>query len=143
MKDVFARFGIPNDLVSDNGPQFASSEFKLFADKYNFNHITSSPYLPNSNSEAERAVRTAKQFLSQSDPWLALLVYRDTPIAANGASPSQLMMGRHLRNTLPVPPSTLTPKWPDREIILQKDIKYKAAITSAYNHHHGTKDLPY
>ena len=118
-------------------------QFKLFADKYNFNHITSSPYLPNSNGEAECAVRTAKQFLSQSDPWLALLIYRDTPIAATGASPSQLMMGRHLRNTLSLPSSTLTPKWPDRETILQKDIKYKAAITAAYNHLHGMKDLPY
>ena len=114
MRDVFARFGVPHDIISDNGPQFISAEFREFTSKYGFNHITSSPFLPNSNGEAEQ---TAKQILSQKNPWLALMVYRDTPIAATGGSPSPLMMGRHLRTTLSVPSATLEPFWPDRETI--------------------------
>lgn len=142
VKDAFARFGVPSTIVSDNGPQFSSLEFRNFACSYNFNHVTSSPYLPNSNGEAERAVRTAKSMLSQNDPWLALMVYRDTPIAATGYSPSQLMMGRHLRTTLPVPQSTLEPEWPDRETILARDQRYKVKITMSHDQHNGVRPLP-
>ena len=52
MKDVFARLGLPQEVFSD-GPQFVSEQFRQFAKKCDFNHITSSPHLPNSNGEAE------------------------------------------------------------------------------------------
>lgn len=58
MKSVFSRFGIPSTLVSDNGPQFVSSEMKKFASTYRFEQVTSSPYFPQSNGLAERGVRT-------------------------------------------------------------------------------------
>lgn len=43
MKAVFARYGIPDSLVTDNGPQFSSAEFAVFARTWGFNHTTSSP----------------------------------------------------------------------------------------------------
>ena len=58
-KSVFATHGIP-DIISDNGPQFVSWEFKVFAQEYGFTHVTSSPRYPRSNGEAERAVRTGQ-----------------------------------------------------------------------------------
>ena len=120
MKDIFARFGIPCEIVSDNGLQFVLGEFADFATKYSFHHVTSSLYLPNSNGEANQTFQTAKQMLGL--PWLALLVYRDTPIAATGVSPSQLMMGKHLCTTLPVPAATLEQQlWPDHEAVLERD----------------------
>ena len=70
------------------------------------------------------------------------MVYRDTPIQATGASPSQLMMGRHLRTTLPVPSSTLEPHWPDRDTILERDKQYKFRASKYYDKQQGAKPLP-
>ena len=63
LTSIFSRHGIPDTLVSDNGPQYFSSEFKLFAEAYNFSDVTSNPYYPRGNGEAERAVRTLKNVL--------------------------------------------------------------------------------
>ena len=60
MKAVFAKYGMPDVLVTDNGPQFASGEFAVFAKTWMFKHITLSPYHPQSNGKAENAVKTVK-----------------------------------------------------------------------------------
>ena len=60
---MFARHGMLVTLMSDNGPQFSSKEFKDFATTYCFQHITSSPHFPQSNGLAERTVRTVKKLL--------------------------------------------------------------------------------
>jgi len=39
----FSRHGIPDVLISDNGPQYSSDEFRQFAHQWEFKHITSSP----------------------------------------------------------------------------------------------------
>ena len=48
----------------DYGLQYSSQEFQLFTKEYNFQHIISSPYYPQSNGLAERMVKTAKTLLS-------------------------------------------------------------------------------
>ena len=100
-KSIFAGHGIPEVVISDNGPQYTSEAYAKFAKDYQFHHITSSPYCPQSNGEAERAVGTVKNLLKKSDdPYLALLAYRATPLQ-NGYSPSELLMCRMLRTTVP------------------------------------------
>lgn len=101
-KSVFARHGIPQEVVSDNGPQYSSLEYKKFANEYGFLHTTSSPKFPQSNGEAERAVRTVKNLLNKSqDPYMAMLTYRSSPLG-NGFSPAELLMSRRLRTNLPM-----------------------------------------
>ena len=60
-KSLFARHGIPEVVYSDNGPQFSSEAYKQFALTYQFKHITSSLYFPQSNGEVEKAVGTIKR----------------------------------------------------------------------------------
>ena len=50
----FVDFGVPERLVTDNGPQYGSSEFREFAKRMNFEHATSSPNYARSNGQSER-----------------------------------------------------------------------------------------
>ncbi|CAB4026176.1 Transposon Ty3-G Gag-Pol poly [Paramuricea clavata] len=53
MKKNFARHGIPSECVSDNGPQFDSSEYRSFAREHGFTPVKSSPYYSQGNGKAE------------------------------------------------------------------------------------------
>ena len=115
LKGHFARHGIPSSLISDNGPQFNSSEFSAFAEKWDFEHRTSSPGNPRANGMAESAVKTAKRLLkkavdSGSDPYLAILDYRNTPSQGTETSPAQRLFGRRTRNLLPMTAKLLEPQ---------------------------------
>lgn len=110
LKAVFARFGIPDEVVSDNGPQFSSAEFQELANKLDFRHITSSPHHPQGNGHAERAVQIAERILKQSDPLLALMCYRSMPCVTTGVSPAELLMGSKIRTTLPTLERNLLPR---------------------------------
>jgi transposase InsO family protein len=106
LKSIFSRQGIPRTLVTDNGPQYVSEQFRKFEAEYQFEHITSSPRYPQSNGMAERGVGIVKNILnkvkeSNGDPYLAMLAYRMAP-REMGKSPAELLMNRRLRGLLPV-----------------------------------------
>ena len=141
MKSIMARHGIPETLMSDNGPQFASKEFSAFADDYGFNHITSSPGHASGNGEVERAVRTVKELLyAAKDPYIALLNYRSTPLA-NGYSPAELLMSRKLRTKLPVTPAKLQAAAPNKKELEEKEDKGKLDMKINFDAHHAAKPL--
>ncbi len=96
MKGIFEEHGIPEKVLSDNGTQYASEEFQVFAKSYGFQHVTSSPHFPRANGFVERMVQTVKSIFTKcketrSDPHLAMLCYRTTPLDHNIASPSELL----------------------------------------------------
>lgn len=109
LKEIFARFGLPEKLVSDNGPPFSSVEFKDFLDKNGIEHKTSAPYHPASNGEAENAVRIIKKALKKADfeniavnSFLQrfLLDYRNSVHCTTGETPARLMLGRPMRTRI-------------------------------------------
>ena len=98
--------GIPNQIVTDNGPQFTASEFEQFCKNNGINHTLTAPYHPSSNGEAERFVQTFKQTMQKEkgDVQLSLskflLRYRTTPHSATGKSPAQQIFGRQIKTRL-------------------------------------------
>ena len=64
MRSIFARYGLPNQVVSDNGPLFHSAEYKEFLQQNGIQRILVSPYHPSSNSLAERFVQTSSMHWS-------------------------------------------------------------------------------
>lgn len=142
LKSIFSRHGIPERLISDNGPQYSSGEFVEFARVYGFDHVTSSPLYPQANGEVEKAVSTAKSLIGKSDdPYLAMLSYRATPLE-HGYSPAELLMGRKLRTTLPIARSELKPKLPDWTTFKVKDQDIKDRQTRNFDSRHGVRELP-
>lgn len=66
LKSRFARHGIADVVVSDNGPQYTSAEFRCFAESWEFEHTTSSPGHAQSNGQLERTVQTVKNLLKKA-----------------------------------------------------------------------------
>lgn len=82
LSKIFAWFGPPKVLVSDNAPAFVSREFKGFCFRQGISHVTTAPYYPQP-SFAERFNRNLKAALiayhsesqhkwDRSLPWLNL-----------------------------------------------------------------------
>ena len=115
LKNHFARHGCPDRLISDNGPQFVSAEFRKFAKEWDFQQRTSSPGNSKGNGKVESAVKTAKNLLrkgldTRADPFIAILDYRNTPTQGMNTSPVQRLMNRRTHTLLPTTKALLQPE---------------------------------
>eukprot|EP00794_Sanderia_malayensis_P014552 gene14552-16054_t len=122
LKKIFARHGIPQELFSDNGPEYIANEFTCFSREWDFKHTTSSPYFAQSNGLVERSIQTVKRALKKAkdaaeDPYLALLILNTIP-GSDGISPAMRLFNRHPRTTLPSllqhPPPAVSSKRAER-----------------------------
>ena len=110
LRKWFGTFGVPRELSSDGGPEFAADATARFLESWGVNHRQSSAYHPQSNGRAEVAVKTVKRLLRSNigpggslntDKFLrALLQLRNTPDPDCGVSPSEIVFGRRLRDNL-------------------------------------------
>ena len=107
IKQIFAKYGWPDTIVSDNGPCYASEIFKELMKEYQVNHITSLPHYPQSNGLAEKYVQIIKNLFYKAkeegqDLHKCLMIYRNTPLSSHLQSPMQILSSRATRSTLPL-----------------------------------------
>ena len=126
----FARYGILDIFMSDNGLEFINDSFKCFMKKWNIHCITSLPHHPQSNGKVENAVKTCKILMkkaekSRSDIRLPLLDYRNTPSEGTCTSPAQRLFGRRTQILLPIATTLLQPESAKDTTKLIKIAKFK------------------
>ena len=112
---MFARFGLPDVLVTANGPQFASAEFAVFMREKAIDHVTSSPHYAQSNGKADHAVTTVKRLFlkckqSGESEHMALLDWRNTPSEGRQTRPAHRLMERRCKKLLPMAGTFLQPR---------------------------------
>ena len=107
LRDMFSHYGLPDQLVRDNGPQFISNEFSQFMRLNSIEHSLVAPYHPRSNGQAERFVQTFKQYFKAEGAQnikqkLArfLSSYRTTPNSTTGHIPAELFLNRRPKTRL-------------------------------------------
>ena len=110
MRPMFARFGVPYSLKTDNGTQFVSAEFENFLQELGIEHRKSPPLWPQANGEVELQNRTLMKAIRiarvEKRDWKVemykfLEAYRATPQMTTGASPYYLMFNREMKTKLP------------------------------------------
>ena len=113
LADLFARYGLPDALVTDNGPQFASREFQDFLSQNDVHHYRAAVYNPQENGAVERFNRVLKTgiqaFHAEGKSWIQglrslLLAYRATP-SEGGVSPAEKFLGHPIRMAFQPNPS--------------------------------------
>ena len=135
-KQIFAKYGWPDTIVSDNGPCYTSEIFKGLMKKIQVNHIISSPHYLQSNGLAEKYVQIVKNLFHKAkeegqDLHKCLMVYRNTLISSQLQSPMQILSSRATRSISPL--SNLTK--------MQMGIQSKELRARQKHQHLPTHDL--
>ncbi|KAF5774546.1 putative integrase, catalytic core, ribonuclease H domain, ribonuclease H-like superfamily [Helianthus annuus] len=102
-RNIITRFGIPSEIVCDNGSQFIGSRTTNFCDSWGIKMITSTPVHPQANGQAESSNKIIinnlkKKLGSKKGKWAEELPYvlwadRTTPKNATGQTPFSLVFG--------------------------------------------------
>ena len=109
LKKIFATFGFPETIKTDNGPPFSGHEFQTYLESCGIKHRKITPLWPRANAQAEnfnkpimKAVRAAFIEKRKWDVNEFLQAYRSTPHVSTKFSPHYLMFGRHPNTYLPM-----------------------------------------
>ena len=143
LKPHFGRWGIPNEVVTDNGPQFVSDEFARFDKECNFCHITSSLYHSQSNGKAKSAVKIVKNLLKKTqragdDFFKAQPDWCNTPTSEMNSSPVQRLISCWTRTFLPTSENLLQPQVVEN---VPEKIKLKCQKAKLFHDKHA-RQLP-
>ena len=65
LEELFSVEGIPDEIMSDNGPPFNGKEFSSYLTGLGIRHTTSSPNYPRSNGFIERQIQTVKRLIEK------------------------------------------------------------------------------
>ena len=112
LRTLFVAYGLPEEVVLDNRPQFAATVFKNFLKKNGVKQTLVAPYHPASNDAAERLVQILKRSLEkqvlESHNSLSvshklanfLFACRNTPHTVTGETPALMFLKRSPRTRL-------------------------------------------
>ena len=121
MVEIFSTYGIPHEILTDQGSVFCSKLTRAFCKLLNIGKLRTSPYHPQSNGSLERWHASLKTMLRKDGGNLKnwdvtlkylLLACRDSPHTVTGFSPFTLMYGREVRGPLEV----LRTSWVDGDV---------------------------
>ncbi|XP_010424741.1 PREDICTED: uncharacterized protein LOC104709897 [Camelina sativa] len=103
LKSIIYRYGVPREIVTDNGPQFISSKFEEFCTKWKIRLNKSPPRYPQGNGQAEAMNKVIlanlkKRLDSRKGRWPdelqgVLWAIRTTPRRATNETPFSLVYG--------------------------------------------------
>ncbi|UYV84672.1 hypothetical protein LAZ67_X003058 [Cordylochernes scorpioides] len=144
LKEVFARCGVPEIMMADNGPPFQSTEMMEFAKEWNVTHTTSSPRFPQSNGMIERTMQTLKSTIikcqqSKQDIYQALLLLRNTEHNSL-PSPANMLYGRKQRLFLPMKTTLMNESRICEDSIRKQHEANQSRMKFYFNRH--ARDLP-
>ena len=148
LDDLFAIWGRPEKIVSDNGPYFVSKKFADWCNAHSIAPLTSVPFQPASNGEAERLVGVFKQTMKRAvreekkSKHLALREflqqYRVTPHCTTGRIPAELMLGHQVRSSL----SVIQPRSHKAKLQQKLPAKPKFSIGEHVHYRYFTRNRP-
>ena len=106
IKGYCALFGKPDEIMTDNGPQYTGEAFRRFTTQWEIKHVTSSPHYPQSNGFIERHVKHIKSLFKKAikakeDLHKVMMYVRATPVDGKLKSPAELLYGRTITTLLP------------------------------------------
>ena len=110
LRRIFARYGVPQEIVTDNAKTFRSSRFSNLMREFGIKHKKITARYPRANGEAERLNRSinkvVKTAIAESWDWRKaidawLLAYLSTPHTVTGQPPAAMMFGRNVNDKLP------------------------------------------
>ena len=149
LRSLFARYGLPKIIVSDNGTQFTSSVFESFCRNNGITHKRSAPYHPSTNGEAERFVQSFKTGMKTATGDIQitlckfLMHYRSSPHVVTGKTPAEVLFSRNIRTRLDLlhpTPGDRTDKGATDELIARQ-LKVGDLVWSR-NYRNNVKWLP-
>ena len=136
-KVQFARHGIPEVLISNNGPNLTTRNSRISPQIGSSSTKTLGPRYPQVNGKVENAVKTCKGLLLKAkedkrDSSLAILSWRNTPSEGLSTSPVQRLMGRRTHTLLPTAEKLLqlnsNLKTTARSLAARKNITVQAVL---------------